>query len=74
MSNEIIVYHGSQEIVRFPEIRIEKYNKDFYFGFYCTIYPEQAKRWATRFGGTGYLNEYRFVPDDILNVKIFPEI
>jgi len=31
-----IVYHGSQTEVKFPEIRIAKYNKDFYFDF-CKI-------------------------------------
>lgn len=44
-----VLYHGSKEYVQFPEIRTAKYNKDFYFGFYCTTLPEQAKRWATRF-------------------------
>lgn len=28
MSNGIILYHGSKEIVKTPEIRITKYNKD----------------------------------------------
>ncbi len=50
----MILYHGSKEIVESPEIRIQRYNKDFYFGFYCTIIPEQAIRWATRFNGVGY--------------------
>lgn len=44
------IYHGSTVIVKQPKIRIEKYNKDFYFGFYCTIMEQQAIRWATRFG------------------------
>ena len=74
MSKEIILYHGSKEIVRSPEIRIPKYNKDFYFGFYCTMLPEQARRWATRYDGIGYLNEYQYMPDDILNIKRFPEM
>ena len=38
------VYHGSSEIVKKPEIRIEKYGKDFYYGFYCTVYETQADR------------------------------
>ncbi len=38
----IIVYHGSTQIVEYPEIHIAKYNKDFYFGFYCTLMPEQV--------------------------------
>ena len=54
----MILYHGSKMIVESPEIRIQKYNKDFYFGFYCTLFPEQAVRWAVRFDGVGYLSEY----------------
>ena len=56
----VIVYHGGFEIIKEPEIRITKFNKDFYFGFYCTIMEEQAKRWATRFGNVGYVNEYEY--------------
>ena len=28
-------------------------------------------RWATRFNGTGYLNEYEYTPNDSLKVKKF---
>ena len=44
----MILYHGSKEIVKFPEIRKAEFNKDFYFGFYCTKYQKQAERWAIR--------------------------
>jgi hypothetical protein len=74
MSNSIILYHGSQEMVKHPEIRIQKYNKDFYFGFYCTVYQNQAIRWATRFRGVGYLNEYRYTPNETLNIKKFSKM
>lgn len=74
MSETSILYHGSKTIVESPEIRIPKYNKDFYFGFYCTLLPEQAIRWATRFDGVGYLNTYRFTPDPALRIKRFPEM
>lgn len=70
----MVLYHGSKSVIELPEIRIPKYNKDFYFGFYCTLLPEQAVRWAVRFNGVGYLNEYLYVPDNSLNVKIFPEM
>lgn len=70
----MILYHGSKSIVETPEIRIQKYNKDFYFGFYCTLYPEQAIRWATRFNGVGYLNEYTYTPNTALNIKHFPDM
>lgn len=71
MTGEIIVYHGSKDYVEKPEIRIQKYNKDFYFGFYCTLFPEQAKRWATRFTGIGILNEYKYIPNENMNIKKF---
>ena len=69
--DERILYHGSKEIVECPEIRIHKYNKDFYFGFYCTMFQKQAIRWATRFDGIGYVSEYRYIPNDKLKVKKF---
>ena len=58
------LYHGSSQIVQNPEIRITKFNKDFYFGFYCTALHQQAIRWATRFGD-GYVNifDYNESPD-----------
>lgn len=71
---EIILYHGSQKSVEAPEIRISKYNKDFYYGFYCTMLPEQAKRWAVRHSGKGIINEYLYMPNESLNVLRFPEM
>ena len=72
--NEIILYHGSKSIVEQPEIRITKYNKDFYFGFYCTEIEEQAKRWANRFTGKGIVNRYVYTPDNSLKVLKFEEM
>ena len=56
MENKLMLYHGSQQIVEFPEIRLQRYNKDFYFGFYCTNIESQAIRWATRFDGKGFIS------------------
>lgn len=72
--NGMILYHGSMELIEHPEIRIQKYHKDFYFGFYCTLFFEQAKRWATRFDGHGYLNEYLYLPNDHLKINHFPKM
>lgn len=58
----MILYHGSKEIVKYPEIRKAQFNKDFYFGFYCTKYKNQAERWASRYGRQGYLNTYHYTP------------
>ena len=67
----MILYHGSKEIVRFPEVRKATFNKDFYFGFYCTVYKEQAKRWATRYGKKGYVNSYDYIPNPELKYLKF---
>lgn len=68
---KMIIYHGSSQIVEIPEIRITKYNKDFYFGFYCTVMEKQAKRWATRFGETGYVSLYEYTPNEQLKILTF---
>ncbi len=69
-----IIYHGSKEEVEFPEIRKAYYNKDFYFGFYCTLIEEQAVRWATRFGKPGIVNRYKLIADESLNVLKFEKM
>ena len=33
----MILYHGNPFIVQAPEIRITRFHKDFYFGFYTTV-------------------------------------
>mgnify|MGYP000165665333 CR=1 FL=1 len=67
------LYHGSRVTVEQPEIRIQKFHKDFYWGFYCTEYETQATRWATRFG-SGIVNVYQFEEQPGLSVKRFPEM
>ena len=70
----MLLYHGSSETVEFPEIRKARFNKDFYFGFYCTQYREQAVRWASRYGKTGFINTYEYTPDPGLNYLVFEEM
>ena len=67
----MILYHGSKEIVREPQILKARYNKDFYFGFYCTLYESQALRWATRITGKGVINQYEYTPDLSLKILAF---
>lgn len=69
----MIVYHDSTVEVNEPEIRIEKFNKDFYFGFYCTTFENQAIRWATRFGD-GVVNVYEYDDRNMLNILRFEEM
>lgn len=44
----MIVYHGSTEIVKSPDIRHSYRQLDFGKGFYVTTVREQAERWARR--------------------------
>ena len=67
----MILYHGSQQIVRQPKIRSGKYSKDFSTGFYCTLLKEQAVRWATRFPTTGYVNIFSCRLNAVLQIKRF---
>ena len=67
------LYHGSTVVVEHPEIRTQRFNKDFYFGFYCTLMREQAERWATRFGD-GIVNVYEYLPNPELKTLVFPEM
>ena len=70
----MILYHGTNTVVRKPEIRIAGYNKDFGFGFYCTQYERQAKRWALTKRGKHIVCVYDYTPNSQLKVKIFPEM
>ena len=67
------LYHGSTQIVEKPEIRISRFNKDFYFGFYCTSIEQQAVRWSTRFG-SGYINVYEYVENANLKILRFEKM
>lgn len=70
----MLLYHGSKTIVEYPEIRKAMYYKDFSWGFYCTRFSEQAKRWATRYGEMGYLNSYEYIPNNGLKYLVFDEM
>lgn len=72
--SEIILYHGSTQIVEYPEIRTARFHKDFYYGFYCTLFAEQAKRWAVRFDGAGIMNEYIYTPNESMKILKFSEM
>lgn len=67
------IYHGSSVVVSDPQILITKFNKDFYFGFYCTAIKKQAVRWATRFG-YGYVNIYDYKENPSLSILRFEQM
>ena len=51
----MILYHGSNKVVKYPGVRKTKYSQDFYFGFYSLTDEDLAIRWAARYGEKGYL-------------------
>lgn len=55
---EIIIYHGSQEIVKEPKFGVGKTYNDFGQGFYCTEGIELAREWACPIQNDGYTNKY----------------
>ena len=42
----MIVYHGSTEIIKNPDVVHSKKYLDFGRGFYITTFENQAKKWA----------------------------
>ena len=69
-----ILYHGSNVEVPFPRILQNGFYKDFGYGFYCTLFEKQAKRWAMIKKGESVVNLYEYVPDSNLNILKFKEM
>lgn len=58
MKQDMIIYHGSQQIVEVPKFGIGKIYNDYGQGFYCTENIELAKEWACPVKNNGYSNKY----------------
>lgn len=75
----MLIYHGSNKIVDKPLISTNGNTKDFGFGFYCTIFKEQAIEWAfnkCKFNKNlqPTLNIFEYNENNDLKIKIFNEI
>ena len=66
-----IIYHGSNVEVSVPRILQNGFYKDFGYGFYCTSYEKQAKRWALTRRGASMVNRYKYMPNAELKVLKF---
>lgn len=58
MKQDMILYHGSQQIVEAPKFGVGKKYNDYGQGFYCTENIELAKEWACPVKNDGYSNKY----------------
>lgn len=63
MKQDLIIYHGSQQIVEAPKFGIGKKYNDYGQGFYCTENIRLAKEWACPVKNDGYSNKYRLSLD-----------
>ena len=75
----MIVYHGSTEIIKAPDILHSYRPLDFGKGFYVTTNIDQAKRWAKRKADlshktVSYINIYELSEEKMdLKIKTFSE-
>ena len=58
----LILYHGSPEIVRKPEYGKGKPYNDYGTGFYCTESIDLAREWACGENTDGFVNRYEINP------------
>ncbi len=67
----MIVYHGSDHVIKFPEYHGSKRTNDYGYGFYTTESIELAKEWACSNNQNGYANAYELSLDGlkILNLN-----
>lgn len=71
MDKRIIIYHGSEKVVKHPVFGGGKKNNDFGPGFYCTAHEELAKEWAVSSLRDGFSNKYTLDTEylNILNLN-----
>lgn len=63
----MILYHGSEKIVKNPVYGGGKLYNDYGRGFYCTEDQELAREWASQTKAGGYLNQYNL---DIKGLRV----
>ena len=61
MKNELIIYHGSENIIEVPGYGKGKPYNDYGLGFYCTEYIDLAKEWACDDKHGGYAKKKKKV-------------
>ena len=75
----MIVYHGSTEIIKNPDVVHSKKYLDFGRGFYTTILEKQAIEWAYRLSlrentDSYYVYQFVFEEADDLRIKRFESL
>ena len=70
----MIIYHGSDHIIRKPEYHMGRRNNDYGYGFYCTAHEDMAKEWSVTEGRSGYANRYELNMQglEVLDLNEYP--
>lgn len=68
------IYYGSNVIANQPKIITDGFYKDFGYGFYCTNFEKQAKRWALTKKNKHVVNVYSYTENKNLNCLIFKKM
>ena len=63
----MIIYHGSNKVIKEPIFGKGKVYNDYGLGFYCTESNELAKEWACNKDSDGYSNKYEL---DLSGLKV----
>ena len=74
MSENMMLYHGSNVLVEKPQILVSGFYKDFGYGFYCTNIETQARKWALTKRGESIVSVYSYHPNFDLKVLSFPKM
>ena len=69
----MILYHGSQEIIRKPVYGGGKPHNDYGSGFYCTETADMGREWAVRKDQDGFLNSYDFGAEELSVLDLLSE-
>lgn len=56
---KVVIYHGSENIIKTPVFGYGNVHNDYGPGFYCTKQFSMAGEWACKTGNNGYINKYR---------------
>lgn len=67
-------YQGDNKVLNDPKIYLDGSYKDFGYGFYCTNFEIQAKRWALTKRNRHVVNVYSYTENKNLNCLIFKEM
>ena len=67
-------YQDDKNVLNEPKINLDGSYKDFGYGFYCTNFEIQAKRWALTKKNRHVVNVYSYTENGNLNCLIFKEM